>query len=280
MVVEELPAEAHVAPSVESVEEGSISSLMVDLEDEEVPCQVAALPPRALWVWEALLKDLKALVALSIECPIGPEGCKFIAEGLRTAKGLECLNLRHCGVRWQGAEAIANALAQNESLLVLDLSFNSLGHQGVKTLVRQGLEANARLTRLHLAGNHIGAKGVEAIATLLESKKATRGSVVELDLSQNQLEFKDVRRLGTSLREDQSLQVLDLSRNELRSDAVYRLGSMALAHSEMRKLDMRGRRVASSTAERLLERGRSKRCQILMGPLEYPADPIARRGLF
>ena len=104
--------------------------------------------------------------------------------------------------------------------------------------------------------------------------------MVELDLSQNQLEFKDVRRLGTSLREDQSLQVLDLSRNELRSDAVYRLGSMALAHSEMRKLDMRGRRVASSTAERLLERGRSKRCQILMGPLEYPADPIARRGLF
>jgi len=259
---------------------------MTDAEGQEVPCHIAALPHRALWVWESLLRDLKALVCLSITSPIGPEGCKFIAEGLRTAKSLESLTLRHCGARWQGAEAVANALAQNESLLVLDLSFNQLGHEGVKTLVQRGLVANTRLTRLSLAGNHLGAKGVEAIAGLLENKTGGRGGVVELDLSRNQLEFKDVRRLGSSLREDSILQVLDLSLNELRSDAVYRLATVALAHKEMRTLDMRGRRVASSTAERVLEKGRTKRCQVLMGPLEDPLltclldEPKAHRGLF
>ena len=269
MVVEEVTTESSVLGSRDKEYPSDVT--LPDVEGNDAIWSQYSIPQRSLWVWESFLKELKSLLSLRLSgCDIGPEGVKFIAEGLRTARNLESLSLSGCSARWQGAEALGNALAQNESLLELDLSDNQLGARGVKSLVQNGLQSNERLTRLSLAGNRIGAKGVEALGALLEAKGSGRGAVVEINLSRNHLEFRDIRRLGTSLREDQSLQILDLSLNELRSDAIYRLGSVALAHSEMRRLDMRGRRVASTTAERIIEKGRTKRCEILMGPLDYP----------
>jgi len=233
-------------------------------EDDEVPVEVA-LPGRALWLWQSFLKDLRTLLSLTINVRLGTEGCKLIAEALRNVQQLETLRLMGCGARWQGAEAMANALAQNTSLLTLDFSYNMLGARGVKALVTNGLTENERLTRLSLAGNHIGKKGIEAISSLLSTQGATRGAVVELDLSHNLLDYKDMRTLAPALRQDSTMQILDLSCNDLRSDMVYRLGVSAFAHSEMLVLDVRGHNVAKSTMKRLEEKGRFKRCQVKYG---------------
>jgi len=261
------PQIEEINEEVENIKTGAVG---VEMGEEASYDVRVKLPPRALWIWEDLFKELKNLKALSMELHIGPEGVKFLAEGLRTVKHLEKLSLRGCGARWQGAEAVANALGQNDSVLELDFSRNGIGARGAKALVANGLSENTTLTKLSLAGDHIGAKGVDALAGLLEKTGAARGGIVELDLSSNGLEFKDVRRLATMLREDQSLQVLDLSCNELRSDAAFRLATSAMAHAEMRLLDLRGRHVASSTVERIQEKGRIKRCQVKLGEMPYP----------
>jgi len=276
LVIEEVDEQAPGAPEVVSTHgkaasataEGDERPTWIDGEDEDLTSfHEAQLPGRALWVWQTLLKEVKGLVVLNLKANIGPEGCKFLAEGLKTTQCLETLRLVGCGLRWQGAEAVANALAQNGSILSLDLSYNSLGAQGVRTLIKNGLQENARLTRLSLAGNHIGQKGVEALADLLQAQDERRGAVVELNLAHNKLGFKAVRALGRALREDKTLERLDLSLNDLRGDAVYRLATAAIVHLELRVLDLRGREIAQSTQQRIAEKARYKRCEIKVGSL-------------
>ena len=92
------------------------------------------------------------------------------------------------------AQAIAKALVDNSSLIVLNLSMNNIGDEGGMSIV-EALKNNATLQALDLSHNtDIGKKTAAALKNILEANKSLR----TLMLNNTQIsgaELSDINRL-------------------------------------------------------------------------------------
>ena len=107
---------------------------------------------------------------------IGPAGAKAIAAGLEPGGVLrKCVRLclRRNELHDAGASALAGALKFNDHLRVVDLSANFVGRDGAMYL-SIALAQNKSLVRLNISGNLFGAEGLE----LLRRGQQTRRTVM------------------------------------------------------------------------------------------------------
>ena len=75
------------------------------------------------------------------------------------------------GVGADGAEAIAEALAENSSVTLIHLRGNNIGNDGAKAIA-EALKKNSSVTQISLSNNDIGADGAEAIAEALKKNSS------------------------------------------------------------------------------------------------------------
>ena len=111
---------------------------------------------------------------------------------------------------------LANAIAKNTTLKVLDLHNNKIVPEGMKQLA-DALKKNNTLQELDLSKNKIGGEGAGYIADML----AVNETLQELDLSNNKIGFSGTKKLTEALEEsNHSIKQLWLGGNNNISSSV------------------------------------------------------------
>jgi Ran GTPase-activating protein (RanGAP) involved in mRNA processing and transport len=129
------------------------------------------------------------------------------------------------GMRLSDCRMLARALAHTETLVVLDLSNNSLNDDMARMLA-SGLADNISITHLNLSHNSISDRGVRALARLLDENSI----VCTLDLSGNQLQADSGRALARAVSHSRALMSLNLRLNRLGDEGCKAICE-ALAHA-------------------------------------------------
>jgi len=179
-----------------------------------------------------LLKLNKSLTVLNLHgCKLSATCGKGIAESLVSNRTLKELDLSGNELDERTAKTLGVALKKNGVLEVLNLSgsgYFSVGVDGAMELAK-GLLANKSLKVLSLAGNAaeagsvpvIGDKGARAIVEALQQNK----SLIEVDLSHNDLGDLPGCGLDMTLKSNAVLKTLNLSNNKFTKKTGVAIGS-------------------------------------------------------
>lgn len=148
--------------------------------------------------------------------PLGSRGTKSIGQaiGLPGAVGLRSLKLSHVGMGSVGAVALAEGVAANKGLRLLDISGNQLRRSGAMALAAN-VEHNvmraggAGLTALNLSWCGIDDPPVQLLSEGLKSGSSLR----RLDLSNNQVSTDGAQHLAVMMKTHKGMQLLILNNN-------------------------------------------------------------------
>ncbi|KAJ3068460.1 Leucine-rich repeat-containing protein 45, partial [Rhizoclosmatium hyalinum] len=117
-----------------------------------------------------MLKMNNSLRSLMLEwncLGIWETGIKALADAIASNDGLEVLDLRNCKLSPQGVNMLSLGLKQNKALRELDLRWNSGGLVGGRGLL-QCMKHNHVITKLNLVGNEIPEDLLRAIESCVE----------------------------------------------------------------------------------------------------------------
>lgn len=172
--------------------------------------------------------------------PLGPRGAKVLASFLQTTPRLRVLKVGHASLGHFGAQALGGSLP--DGLVVLDLSHNNMGHDGIWKLADAGLTQRLnRLRELDVSHNQIGDDGCLEIAHRLGWLTALE----RLDLSHNDIGTVGVEGLAQSLM-DLAVPLLPPAASQ-DSDGAPPPGTTP----QLRRLAMAGNRLDNDAARHL-----------------------------
>ncbi|XP_053543279.1 NACHT, LRR and PYD domains-containing protein 3 isoform X2 [Ictalurus punctatus] len=125
-------------------------------------------------------------------------GVKILSEGLQSPHcKLEILDLSECEIQAEDCRSLFSALNLNPShLRKLDLSFNPLGQSGIFFLSDALQKPQCRLETLKLFNCQLNSQSCAHLAEALNNNS----SLIELDLSKNDLKYYGAQHLSNGLR--------------------------------------------------------------------------------
>jgi 23S rRNA pseudoU1915 N3-methylase RlmH len=176
----------------------------------------------------------------------GDHGAEAIAEALRKNSTLVTLDLRSNEIGLAGAQVIADALRKNSTLLTLYLGFNDIGsgRQGNPGLpssagveaIAAALRENSTLVTLELCSNRIGPESAQAIADALRENS----TLVTLDLRGNSIGSSGIHPIADALRENSTLVTLELAANGIGPAGADAIADSLRENSAIVKLNLYG----------------------------------------
>ncbi|KAK3733911.1 hypothetical protein QZH41_000981 [Actinostola sp. cb2023] len=121
------------------------------------------------------------------------------------------IELKHYGVGFKGARAVAMAMKYNQTVQTLNLHDNDIREAGIRDICDM-MTINVWLTKLDLSGNSgVGKTGLTAMANMIEQAVMLK----TLNLSGCKLQGIGVQGLISCLASNHRLETLDLSSNEI-----------------------------------------------------------------
>ncbi|XP_008508060.2 leucine-rich repeat-containing protein 74B-like [Equus przewalskii] len=165
-------------------------------------------------------------------CGLGPQGAQALASTLTSNPCVKWLDLRDIGLCEAGTEALAGALSRSSSIYV-DLSENQLGAVGAQA-VCAALTVTPAMQRVQLAGNGLEEQVAQYLAELLLAPTGLK----PLDLSYSKLSDQAGWTLGPALAENTGLTELDMSWNHLRGPGAMAFARGLEANIFLRVLDI------------------------------------------
>jgi len=155
------------------------------------------------------------------------EGVCNLAKALSQSKTLAKLYLSNCrDVGDRSATVFAEALLQNTSLLLLELSHNRIGDTGAQAFADL-LRNNKTLVTLGLGSNHISDLGGVALAEGLR----LNSTLATIDLHHNRLTSRTALVMADTLGASKSLTGVNLAENDIAVDGVEALVRTAKART-------------------------------------------------
>jgi len=226
--------------------------------------------PSAIAEIALILKDTN-IATLNINGPVGPLAAKNIATALKDNCALKSLNLSsEANIGIDGYQAIAEALIENNILESISIPkagnggvpMGDIGNRTLATILKsnntlkainfhqqqitakdakafaEGLEANNTLATLNLGYNRLGSK--EGEGTYFFSKAlAPNLSLINLDLSGNNLQLVDSQQLGKALKVNKGLKILNLNgNNKLKDPGVKNILDALYYNNSLTSLDV------------------------------------------
>ena len=164
---------------------------------------------------------------------LGNAGLKALAGAVRGAKAV---SLGNNDVGAEGAQALCEALRSAAELESLSLAGNHVGDRGLGALAGVLRAGEAPLRTLDLGDNHsFGDTAMKALGGALE-----RNATLEyLSLSKTQLTSQGVANLCKFLGKEAKLKVLKLEKCKLRSDAMASCAEMLLRGFKLKELHLK-----------------------------------------
>ena len=154
------------------------------------------------------------------DCLLSEDASKILLYGLLRSRSLETIDLKGNNLRCSGADAVGLFLKKNMSVRCLRLDWNSLGLWGTGIgALAEGLAVNQTVVLLDLRNNQISHDG----ATQLASSLKTNRSLKALDLRWNNAGLLGGRAFLTALQYNKSLTSLELQ-GRIMSSHIGRCG--------------------------------------------------------
>ncbi|XP_022091462.1 leucine-rich repeat-containing protein 45-like [Acanthaster planci] len=165
----------------------------------------------------ALAKDCLVGELRLSDCMIGDEGFKLLGHGLCSNIAIRNLDLKGNNLRGASAEALGNLLQQNHSLRRLCLEWNSLGLDSDRfAFLAEGLAANNSLEMLDLRNNQLSHDGVSELSKALHRNCVLRS----LDLRWNNIGIVGGRSILAMLQYNKTVTELELAGNNITQDIL------------------------------------------------------------
>ena len=102
-------------------------------------------------------------------CQIADHGAEAVAEFLKRNETVIETTLCNCNISWRGAKAIADALELNETISYFHLAYNRIGDEVAEAFI-EILRRNVCIQMLYLAGNDINPFLVTKIEYLTQER--------------------------------------------------------------------------------------------------------------
>nr|XP_014339495.1 PREDICTED: NACHT, LRR and PYD domains-containing protein 5-like [Latimeria chalumnae] len=187
-------------------------------------------------------------------------GVKCLSAGLRDPNcKLQKLLLEQCGLTASCCEDLSSVLSTNSSLTELNLHRNTLGDSGVKHLSAGLRDPNCKLQTLLLVECGLTAGCCEDLSSVL----STNSSLMELNLTCNNLGDSGVKRLSAGLRDPNcKLQKLVLERCSLTAGCCEDLSSVLSTNSSLTELNLGGNKLGDLGVKRLSAGLRDPNCKL------------------
>jgi Ran GTPase-activating protein (RanGAP) involved in mRNA processing and transport len=161
------------------------------------------------------------------------------------------INLSHCGIGDKGAQALAETLKINSSIVTLDLTDNHLTPVGGEYLIK-ALVGNKTVRVLNLAENRLGhpalAGGSEnTIGANVRQLLAKNSTITDLSLRSNKIGDRDMERIAEGVIDNVTITRLDVSYNDLGPRGAAAIADL-LAHGSA---DLRELRIEWNQLQRI-----------------------------
>lgn len=201
--------------------------------------------------------DCVVLLCVSSCCHDLPEfsllGSSFTETGFNKLvpafRSCQKIDLRNCRLSPGSCEGLASTLSSQQSrLTALDLNSNPLEDSGIKLLCAGMKDPNCKIQKLLLRGCCFTAACCEDLAAALSTNHS---SLMELELSFNQLGDSGVKHLSAGLRDPNcKLEKLGLSSCELTARGCEDLASaLRCSHTRLHTLCLRANELEDSGLE-------------------------------
>ncbi|CAF2143907.1 unnamed protein product [Rotaria magnacalcarata] len=161
------------------------------------------------------INDRKCLYLNLNTNKITDEGAQYLAEMLASNPSLSILQITGNQITDAGVHWIAQALRNNTKLTYLSLTNNKMTHKGVQSLAK-ALQANSPLHSLYIGGNPIGDTGAQYIAEVLSQTTVIKA----LQIGPCQIADNGMICLAEMLRRNDTLTTLYLDNNLLTDNGV------------------------------------------------------------
>ncbi|XP_053264639.1 NACHT, LRR and PYD domains-containing protein 3-like [Podarcis raffonei] len=187
---------------------------------------------------------------------LGPTAIRQLLPGLLKPSEIQ---LNRCGLLSAAGQDLSSAVAANPCLTGLDLGENPLGDLGVIHLCQGLLDPHCQLQRLRLHCCNLTAGACEPLSEVLASKP----SLSELDLGENNLGDEGIRKLCEGLKHPQSrLQRLTLHLCGLTARACEDLASVLESHESLAELGLGGNSLGDEGVRHLCASLAKQHCRL------------------
>ena len=153
-------------------------------------------------------------------------------------------------LRESDCTALAEAIKQNSTITLLNLSRNELG-AGDCTSMAEAIKHNSTITKLNLSNNKLGTGNCTALA--LEEAIKQNSTITQLDLSGNKLGTGDCTALAEAIKHNSTITQLGLSENELGTGNCTALEEAIKHNSTITELDLSVNQLGTADCTALAE---------------------------
>ncbi|XP_002731112.1 leucine-rich repeat-containing protein 45-like [Saccoglossus kowalevskii] len=224
---------------------------------------------------KALSADRLFVEVKLADCMIGDEGVKLLAYGMSSNVATKTLDLKGNNIRGAGAEALGKMMRHNHTLKSLVLEWNSLGMwENSFAAFAEGIASNNTLELLDLRNNQIGHDSAGELGVALQRNTTLK----HIDLRWNNCGLLGGRALLTSLQHNRSLTRIDMAGNNIPQDIVKAI-EVALASNEDRESvtnQHKTRQEILSREIRQLKNEKRQQVSDLMDRLDHQQDSMGR----
>ena len=148
---------------------------------------------------------------------------------------------------------IADILTAATNLVELDLSYNNLSADHMKYFLYKTKHIFANLVKLNASGNTIS----DGTATALTDVLSDNAELQELDLSDNNLHAKSIRKIFKKLRIS-SLTKLSISHNNITDKVADKIATFLTRNTKLENLDLSHNNLQAAGASRICKTNLSK----------------------
>lgn len=203
------------------------------------------------------MKDmLKALLLASVSTmrelvlsgnTIDDKTMEVLIELIKKATQLNTIGLRGCGLSSKAVLNICNALVDNRSVKVLELSGNSIKHKNSVSALCNLIRINSRIKVLSLMGTKIDRKSIGTIGLALQSSKR----IQKLYLDGNRIGDRGIQEFAGCVVGNQSLRVMSIKATKVSLKGFSKALKVLEFQSRIELIDLRDNNIPPSNVHKL-----------------------------
>eukprot|EP00929_Paragymnodinium_shiwhaense_P109933 TRINITY_DN76554_c0_g1_i1.p1 TRINITY_DN76554_c0_g1~~TRINITY_DN76554_c0_g1_i1.p1 ORF type:complete len:619 (-),score=171.57 TRINITY_DN76554_c0_g1_i1:47-1903(-) len=208
---------------------------------------------------------------------IGERGAIALAAVLAASEiRLEALNCASNAMGSTGAQAIAEGIEVNETMLELDISDNQIGDIGMQAFAQSIVNGELLLTKLDLSMNNISKEGaVEFARCLSKSRERQAPELQKVLFRDNHCGDEGAKAFASALKRNDNLEYLDLKNNDISAEGAIWLAEAIEKNDSLEFLGLKCNNIGDYGVAAIAQGLKSNDC---LEALDLMANGIGKHG--
>ena len=237
--------------TIEGPDLGKVAELLTKANKaDDFDIRANKIGKEGIYCLQESLINMTNIKILSLDsCSLWDYGAEVAANCAEQMPSLQTLRLVDNFITDVGAKNIASLISKNTPLRELYIDYNKIGDVGVAHIV-SALPKNKNIKLIGLGDNSITCEGCSAIS---EFFKLSKGGVIHMDLSVNDIEERGADILSEGLAHNTTLRSLDMGANPLLSMGAAAMCKFLSTNNTMRKLDLTNLHMGDEATDSICE---------------------------